>query len=79
MSAFGWGLALTPQVVSEPLKMRAQHYDMVLNGIELGSGSIRIHKPEEQRAIFEMLGMQPDQIEEKFVFVLKQRRERQPL
>jgi aspartyl-tRNA synthetase len=56
---------------SDPLKMRAQHYDMVLNGIELGSGSIRIHKPEEQRAIFEMLGMQPDQIEERFGFFVK--------
>ncbi len=55
----------------EPLKMRAQHYDMVLNGYELGSGSIRIHKPEEQRAIFEMLGMTPQQIEEQFGFFIR--------
>lgn len=55
----------------DPLKMRAQHYDMVLNGFELGSGSIRIHKPEEQRAIFEMLGMTPEQIEDRFGFFLK--------
>ncbi|HET9029519.1 MAG TPA: aspartate--tRNA ligase [Candidatus Aquilonibacter sp.] len=56
---------------TEPLKMRAQHYDMVLNGYELGSGSIRIHKPEEQRAIFEMLGMTPEQIEEQFGFFIR--------
>jgi aspartyl-tRNA synthetase len=55
----------------EPLKMRAQHYDMVLNGYELGSGSIRIHKPEEQRAIFEMLGMSVGQIEDQFGFFIR--------
>ena len=38
-----------------PSAMRAQHYDMVLNGYELGSGSIRIHKADEQRKIFEQL------------------------
>ncbi len=56
---------------TDPLKMRAQHYDMVLNGYELGSGSIRIHKPEEQRAIFEMLGMSPQQIQDQFGFFVK--------
>jgi aspartyl-tRNA synthetase len=56
---------------TDPLKMRAQHYDMVLNGFELGSGSIRIHKPEEQRAIFEMLGMTAEQIEERFGFFVR--------
>ncbi len=56
---------------TDPLKMRAQHYDMVLNGYELGSGSIRIHKPEEQRAIFEMLGMTAQQIEDQFGFFVK--------
>ncbi len=55
----------------DPLKMRAQHYDMVLNGYELGSGSIRIHKPELQRRIFEMLGMTPEQIEERFGFFVR--------
>jgi aspartyl-tRNA synthetase len=56
---------------TEPMKMRAQHYDMVLNGYELGSGSIRIHKPEFQRRIFTMLGMTPEQIEERFGFFIR--------
>jgi aspartyl-tRNA synthetase len=55
----------------DPLAMRAQHYDMVLNGYELGSGSIRIHKPELQRRIFEMLGMTPQEIEERFGFFVR--------
>ena len=56
---------------SKPMKMRAQHYDMVLNGVELGSGSIRIHKPEFQRRIFTMLGMTQEQIEERFGFFMR--------
>ncbi|HET9097050.1 MAG TPA: aspartate--tRNA ligase [Candidatus Baltobacteraceae bacterium] len=56
---------------TEPLKMRAQHYDMVLNGYELGSGSIRIHKPEFQRRIFTMLGMSSEQIEDRFGFFIR--------
>jgi aspartyl-tRNA synthetase len=56
---------------TDPQKMRAQHYDMVLNGWELGSGSIRIHKPELQRKIFEMLGMSAQQIEERFGFFVR--------
>ncbi len=56
---------------TDPLKMRAQHYDMVLNGFELGSGSIRIHKPELQRRIFEMLGMTPEQIQDRFGFFVR--------
>jgi aspartyl-tRNA synthetase len=58
-------------IESDPMKMRAQHYDMVLNGYELGSGSIRIHKSEQQRKIFEMLGMTPETIEERFGFFLR--------
>ncbi|HEY5349416.1 MAG TPA: amino acid--tRNA ligase-related protein, partial [Candidatus Lustribacter sp.] len=56
---------------TDPRLMRAQHYDMVLNGFELGSGSIRIHKPELQRKIFEMLGMTPEQIEDRFGFFVR--------
>jgi aspartyl-tRNA synthetase len=56
---------------TDPMKMRAQHYDMVLNGYELGSGSIRIHQPEKQRKIFEMLGLTAEQIEERFGFFVR--------
>jgi len=56
---------------TDPMKMRAQHYDMVLNGYELGSGSIRIHQAEKQRKIFEMLGLSPEQIEERFGFFVR--------
>jgi aspartyl-tRNA synthetase len=56
---------------SDPRKMRAQHYDMVLNGYELGSGSIRIHQADRQRKIFEMLGLTPQQIEERFGFFVR--------
>ncbi len=56
---------------TDPLAMRAQHYDMVLNGYELGSGSIRIHKPEFQRRVFQMLGMTTEQIDERFGFFIR--------
>jgi aspartyl-tRNA synthetase len=58
-------------VDSDPRAMRAQHYDMVLNGYELGSGSIRIHKANEQRKIFEMLGLTAEQVEERFGFFVR--------
>lgn len=45
---------------SDPAKVRGQHYDLVLNGMEIGGGSIRIHYPEMQRFIFEkVLELQP--------------------
>jgi len=52
------------------LAMRAQHYDLVLNGYELGSGSIRIHKPEFQRKIFRMLGLTDEEIADRFGFFM---------
>ena len=58
-------------IESDPRRMRAQHYDMVLNGYELGSGSIRIHQPELQRRIFDMLGMTPEQIDAEFGFFVR--------
>src|SRR5436189_6170592 len=42
-----------PLLASDPRKVRGQHYDVVVNGVELGGGSIRIHRPEVQKAIFE--------------------------
>jgi aspartyl-tRNA synthetase len=58
-------------ITVDPMQMRAQHYDMVLNGYELGSGSIRIHKAHEQRKIFEMLGLTPEDVEQRFGFFVR--------
>ena len=50
--------------------MRAQAYDVVLNGIELGSGSMRIYQQEVQQQMFEALGFSEEQIEERFGFLV---------
>ena len=55
----------------DPLMLRAQHYDVVLNGSELGSGSIRIHDPEVQRKVFRMLGYTDEQVQDRFGFLLE--------
>jgi aspartyl-tRNA synthetase len=56
---------------SDPLAMRAQHYDLVLNGFELGSGSIRIHDPAFQKRIFEIFGLSDAEIEDRFGFFME--------
>lgn len=55
----------------EPAQMKARAYDIVLNGVELGGGSIRIHKPEMQRKIFELLGLDAQKMQDKFGFLLE--------
>jgi aspartyl-tRNA synthetase len=55
---------------SEPGRCRALHYDVVYNGNELGSGSIRITDPAVQRTIFRLLGIAPDEIRRRFGFLL---------
>jgi aspartyl-tRNA synthetase len=55
---------------SNPLEVRAQAYDLVLNGWELGGGSIRIHREELQRRIFNVLKLTREESEEKFGFFL---------
>jgi len=52
------------------LKIRSQSYDLVLNGWELGSGSVRIHEPEIQKRVFAALGIDDDEAEAKFGFLL---------
>jgi aspartyl-tRNA synthetase len=55
---------------SEPLRVRAQAYDLVLNGWELGSGSIRIHQPELQARVFQLLGISDEEAQRRFGFFL---------
>lgn len=57
---------------SEPRKVRGQHYDIVVNGVELGGGSIRIHQPELQKAIFEkVLELPPETVKARFGYMLE--------
>src|SRR6266511_3146033 len=54
-----------------PETATARAYDLVLNGFELGGGSIRIHDPDIQRRVFEVLGLTPEETEEKFGHLLR--------
>jgi aspartyl-tRNA synthetase len=58
-------------LATEPLKARAQAYDLVLNGVELGGGSIRIHQASVQEAAFDALGLDTAEAGEKFGFLLR--------
>lgn len=61
-----------PFLESDPKKVRGQHYDLVVNGVELGGGSIRIHQPEVQRTIFEkVLQLPEDLIKARFGYMLE--------
>lgn len=55
---------------SDPLKIRSRAYDIVLNGVELGGGSIRIHDTELQSRVFQLLGLGEAEYREKFGFLL---------
>jgi aspartyl-tRNA synthetase len=54
-----------------PERVRALAYDMVLNGTELGGGSLRIADPELQRQVFSLLGIEEEQAQERFGFLLE--------
>lgn len=55
----------------EPAAMKARSYDVVLNGVELGGGSIRIHNPEVQQKVFDFLGFQETTMKQHFGFLLE--------
>ncbi|MGC2486459.1 MAG: aspartate--tRNA ligase [Acidimicrobiales bacterium] len=55
---------------TDPLKVRAQSYDLVLNGWELGSGSVRIHRADIQSSVFRALGISDEEAENRFGFLL---------
>ena len=59
-----------PLLDTDPSKVRAKAYDMVLNGFELGGGSIRIHRRDIQQKIFSLLGFSDEDAQERFGFLL---------
>jgi len=58
------------RLLDEPASVRARAYDIVCNGVELGGGSVRIHQPEIQKKVFDLLGIAPPEAAEKFGFLL---------
>ncbi len=59
------------RLTSDPASVRARYYDVAMNGIELGSGSIRIHRKDVQAKIFEALGMDEEEAKARFGFFLE--------
>ncbi len=60
-----------PLMDTDPSKVRGKAYDIVINGMEAGGGSIRIHSPEIQWKMFDTLGLTKEEAEEKFGFLLE--------
>jgi aspartyl-tRNA synthetase len=61
-----------PLLKTDPKKVRGQHYDIVVNGVELGGGSIRIHQPDLQKTVFEeVLQIPPDMVKARFGYMLE--------
>ncbi|MBP5412907.1 MAG: aspartate--tRNA ligase [Bacteroidales bacterium] len=59
-----------PLLDTDPASVRANAYDMVINGVEVGGGSIRIHDSKLQAKVFEVLGFTPEKAQEKFGFLM---------
>jgi len=61
-----------PLLKTDPKKVRGQHYDVVVNGVELGGGSIRIHQPDVQKTVFEeVLQIPPEETKLRFGYMLE--------
>jgi aspartyl-tRNA synthetase len=60
-----------PLLATDPGQVRARAYDLVLNGVEIGGGSIRINRRDIQQQVFQTLGISPVEAEEKFGFLLE--------
>ena len=59
-----------PMLDTDPAAVRADAYDMVINGVEVGGGSIRIHDAKLQAKMFEILGFTPEKAEAQFGFLM---------
>ncbi len=59
------------QLEADPSAVRSEAYDVVLNGVELASGSLRIYQPELQARIFSVLGLSQEEVAAKFGFLLE--------
>ena len=59
------------ELINDPGNALSRAYDLVLNGTELGGGSVRIHRQDMQRAVFEVLGIEAEEAERKFGFLLR--------
>ena len=61
-----------PNLTDDPKSVRGQHYDIVVNGVELGGGSIRIHQPDVQKKVFEdVLQLSPEITQARFGYMLE--------
>ena len=60
-----------PLLDSDPGRIRSRAYDLVLNGSEIGGGSIRIHQPALQERVFSVMGISKEEVEDKFSFLVK--------
>ena len=60
-----------PLLWEEPERVRGTHYDVVMNGVELGSGSLRNHRSDVQRRILEVMGYDEAEMEDRFGFMLR--------